>query len=488
MSAQRSDHLHDIVVVGGGPGGYAVAFRAAARGLDVALVEEAEVGGTCLHRGCIPSKSILHVAEVLEELHRAEVLGLKLTFDGIDGEGLDAFRRGVIDGLHKGLEFLVGKRTTLHRGRGRLVRSDDGTIEVEVTPADGGEVTTVRGRHTVLATGSTPRTIPGIDIDGEVVQTSDQALWFTQPPERAVVIGAGAIGMEFASMWHPMGSHVTVVEALDRVLPLEDEASSTALAKAYRRRGIDVRTSAKVLGVTVEQGVAHLDIEVDGAAQRLEADRVLVAIGRGPNTADTGAAELGVLDERGFVVTDDLGATAVDGLWAVGDVRPTLALAHAAFAEGFVVADRIAGEDTPAVDHVHTPRVTYCHPEVASVGLTEAEAREQHGDDAVAVTTYSLKANAKGIIAGSDGFVKVVHLAGVVPTGAPGAVPSPGGPVLGVHLVGPHATDLIGEATLATAWEAVPAELAAITHAHPSLYEAMGEAFQAAAGLPFHGH
>jgi dihydrolipoamide dehydrogenase len=476
--------MHDIVVVGGGPGGYAVAFRAAARGLDVALVEEGKVGGTCLHRGCIPSKSILHVAEVLEEVHRAEVLGLKLSYEGLDGEGLSAFRDGVIANLHKGLEFLVKKRTTFHQGRGRLVR-DGGRVAVEVTATDGGGTTRVEGRHVVLATGSVPRVLPGIEVDGEVVQTSDQALWFTTPPERAIVIGAGAIGMEFASMWRPMGSEVTVVEALDRVLPLEDEDSSAAVAKAYRRRGIDVLTGALVRGITVDGGRATVDVEVGDEHRSLEADRVLIAIGRGPNTADTGAQELGILDERGFAVTDEWGATEVDGVWAVGDVRPTLALAHAAFAEGFVVADRIAGvEGVQPVDHVHTPRVTYCHPEVASVGLTEAQAREQLGDDAVVTTTYSMKANAKGIIAGSDGHVKVVHQAGASPTGAPGD----GGPVLGVHLVGPHATDLIGEATMATAWEAVPTELAAITHAHPSLYEAIGEAFQAAAGLPFHGH
>jgi dihydrolipoamide dehydrogenase len=486
MAASSDAPQHDVVIVGGGPGGYAVAFRAAARGLDVAMVEEAEVGGTCLHRGCIPSKSILHVAEVLEEVHRADTLGLKLIFDGLDGESLAAFRTGVISQLHKGLEFLVTKRTTLHRGRGRIVRGDNGALAVEVAPTNGGEAIRVRGRHVVLATGSYPRTIPGIDIDGEVVQTSDQGLWFTQAPDHAVVVGAGAIGMEFASMWRPFGSRVTVVEALDRVLPLEDADSSKALAKAYRRRGIEVLTSTQLQTIAVTDGRARVTVAgPDGDVRDLDVDRVLIAIGRGPNTADTGAQELGVLDERGFAVTDAYGATAVEGLWAVGDVRPTLALAHAAFAEGFVVADRIAGlDDVVPVDHVHTPRVTYCHPEVASVGLTEAQARERDGDEAVSVTTYSMKANAKGIIAGSDGHVKVVHASSGSPVGAPGD----GGAVLGVHLVGPHATDLIGEATLATAWGAVPAELAAITHAHPSLYEAMGEAFQAAAGLPFHGH
>jgi dihydrolipoamide dehydrogenase len=475
--------MHDVVVLGGGPGGYAVAFRAAARGLDVALVESDKVGGTCLHRGCIPSKAVLHVAEVLNEVNRGEVLGLKLTYDGLDGDGLDAFRSGVITKLHKGLDFLVRKRTTFHAGRGRIVHDADGNLGVEVT-ADDGATTHVAGRHVVLATGSVPRSLPGVTIDGEVVQTSDQALWFTTPPERAVVVGAGAIGMEFASMWRPMGSEVTVVEALDRVLPLEDVDCSNAVATAYRREGIEVLTSAMVQGVSVDGEVARIEVEVDGDARTLEADRVLVATGRGPNTADTGAQELGILDERGFAVTDEYGASAVEGVWAVGDVRPTLALAHAAFAEGFVVADRIAGvEHVAPVDHVHTPRVTYCHPEVASVGLTEAEARERFGD-AIAVSTASMRANAKGLLAGSDGFVKVIHATGATPTGAVGDT----GPVLGVHVVGPHATDVIGEATLATVWEALPAELAAITHAHPTLYEAMGEAFQSAANLPFHGH
>jgi dihydrolipoamide dehydrogenase len=474
--------VHDIVVLGGGPGGYATAFRAAARGLDVALVEADEVGGTCLHRGCIPSKAILHVAEVLEEVARGEVMGLELSFDGIDGENLAAYRREVIAGLHKGLDFLVSKRTTRHRGRGRLVRGAAGRVAVEVDGPEG--PTRVEGRHVVVATGSVPRGLPGVEIDGEVVQTSDEALWFTSPPQRAVVVGAGAIGMEFASMWAPMGAEVAVVEALDRVLPLEDADCSSAVTKAYQRRGIEVLTSARVTSITTGDGTAHLEVEVDGDSRRLDSDRVLIAVGRAPNTDDIGAEQLGVLDDRGFVRTDEWGATDVEGLWAVGDVRPTLALAHAAFAEGFAVADRIAGvEHARPVDHTHTPRVTYCHPEVASVGLTEAEARERHGDDGVAVTTSSLKHNAKGILAGSDGFIKVVHARGTTPTGAPGD----GGPVLGVHIVGPHATDLIAEATLATSWEAIPAELAAITHAHPTLYEAMGEAFQSAAGLPFHG-
>jgi len=467
---------HDIVVLGGGPGGYAVAFRAAARGLDVALVEEDLIGGTCLNRGCIPSKSILHVAETLAELQRAGDYGLKVTFDGIDGDSLDAFREKVMATLRGGLEVLVKQRCTFHHGRGRMVSPG----RVEVTAADG-SVTTVEGANVVVATGSVPRSIPGIEVDGTVVQTSDQALWFKQAPKRAVIIGAGAIGMEFASMWHPMGTDVTVVEALDRVLPLEDVDTSKVVTRAFKRKKIAILTSAKVASVEVVDGVGRVTVEVAGKTEVIEAEVVLMAIGRGPNTDGSGAQELGLLDERGFVVADDRGRTKVDGVWAVGDVLPTLALAHAAFAEGFVVADSIAGRPTVPVDYAQVPRVTYCHPEAASVGLTQDQAEQRWGKDAIKATTYSLKANAKGIISGVDGHVKVVALAAGDGSEGDGAV-------VGVHVVGPHATDLIAEATLATAWEALPSELAAITHAHPTLYEAMGEAFQAAAGLPLHGH
>lgn len=477
----ESETVHDIVVIGGGPGGYGVAFRAAARGLDVAMIEADAIGGTCLNRGCIPSKTILHVADTIEEAHRASDYGLTLEVAGIDGDALDEFRERVMGRLRTGLAGLATQRTTYVEGRGRLGDVTGDVKAVEVDLSDGG-TRTLRGRHVVLATGSLPRSPAAWEVDGQVVQTSDHALWFTEPPGRAVIIGAGAIGMEFASMWAPMGTEVTVVEALDRVLPLEDPDSSTAVQRAFRTKGIDVRTGATVVGVTRDGDVARVVVERAGEVEELEADVVLVAVGRGPNTDDCGAAEAGVLDDGGFVVTDGLGRTEVDGVWAVGDVRPTLALAHAAFAEGFVVADAIAGLDPQPVDHTQTPRVTYCHPEVASVGLTEPEAREQHGE--VVTTTYSLKANAKGIIHDSAGFVKVIAAA----VDESPAYPDGIGPTLGVHVVGPMATDIIGEAALATSWEALPSEVAAITHAHPSLYESMGEAFMALAGVPFHGH
>ena len=472
---------YDVVIVGGGPGGYAAAFRAAAHGLDVSLVEAAKVGGVCLHRGCVPSKALLHVAGVLEEIHRADVLGLRLGYEGIDPENLGAFRDEVVAKLHKGLQGLAEERTTVYPGRGR-VRAGDAGLAVEVTGEDG-QTTTLEAANVVVATGSRPRHLPGVEIDGTVVQTSDEAL-FAAPPRSAVIVGAGAVGMEFASMWRPMGAEVTVIEALDRVLPLEDADVSRTLARAVKRRGIDVLTGARLEAVHREGEMAGVEVAIGDEVRTLEAERVLVAVGREPVTDEVGLTDLGVLDDRGFVVVDEWGATATPGLWAVGDVTTGPALAHAAFAEGFVVGDRIAGVPTAVpVDHTQTPRVTYTLPEVASVGLTEAEARERFGDESIEVSSAGLHGNAKGIIAGSEGLVKVVRATGPVPPGAVGGH----GPVLGIHLVGPHATELIGEAALATAWEAVPAELAAITHAHPTLYEVLGEAFLSAAGTPHHG-
>ncbi len=356
---------------------------------------------------------------------------------------------------------------TLYRGLGRVL--EPGTVEVETDEG----TQRVQARQAVIATGSVPRTLPDVEVDGHVVVTSDEALQVHRLPERAVIIGAGAIGMEFATFWSSMGGDVTVVEALDRVLPLEDEDSSKAMAKAFRGAGIAVRTGARVEKVTVDDGLARVAVSTGEGSDELEADTVLVAIGRRPNLERVGAGELGVVGDDGFVEVDDHRRTSVDGIWAIGDVTPGLQLAHSAFAEGFQVADAIAGIETSPVDYRHVPRVTYCRPEVASVGLTEAEAREVHDD--VGTTTYSLRANAKGIIAGLGGHVKVVHR-------------GPDAETLGVHIVAPHATDLIAEASLVTYWGAYPSEVAEIVHAHPTLSEAVGEAFLSAAGTPFHSH
>jgi dihydrolipoamide dehydrogenase len=466
---------HDVVVVGGGPGGYAAGFRAALRGLDVAMVESDKVGGTCLHRGCIPSKALLHVAGVRDELDRAGDLGLDVDLRGVDLPGLHRFRDEVVGTLHAGLQGLVEQRgITYHQGLGRVL--EPGVVEVD----HGGATTRVEAANVVLATGSVPRDLPGVSVDGEVVQTSEEALRVERLPRRAVIIGGGAIGAEFATFWRAMGAEVAVVEALDRLLPFEDADSSKALGRAFRRAGIDVHTGARVEKVAVPADdpgggprQAVVDVAVGGDGVQLEADTVLVAVGRRPNVERVGAGDLGLLDDQGFVVADAAGRTRLDGVWAVGDLLPTLALAHAAFAEGFVVADLLAGLDARPVDDTQVPRVTYSRPEVASVGLTEEAARARYDD--VETTSYSLRANAKGIISGLDGHVKTVS------RGA-------GGETLGVHIVAPHATDLIAEAAVITSWGAFPSEVAEIVHAHPTLAEAVGEAFLASAGTPFHGH
>lgn len=468
--------IYDVVVLGGGPGGYGVALRAAVRGLSVAMVEADKVGGTCLHWGCIPSKAMLHVGSVLDEAREADRFGLDLTVGGLDTARLGAFRQGVQDQLYKGLEGLVrSRKIDLVTGTG-TVNADGRSVTISGGERDGARI---EGRNLVLAVGSRVRSLPGIEVDGEVVITSDEATRLTRVPEKALVIGSGAVGLEFASLFRSLGAEeVIVVEALDRIAPLEDPDVSKALARAYRKRGITTVAGTVASSVTVVEGPEGTAATVSLAnGDAHVVDTVLVAVGRAPRTDGIGLEDLGVLDERGYVVADELGRTAVEGLWAVGDILPppALALAHAGFAEGFTVADQIAGMDVVPVDYAQVPRVTYCTPEVASVGLTQPQAEERFGADAVTATTYSMKGNAKGIIHRSDGFVKVI--AG-----------GPDGEVLGVHIVGPHATDLIAEAQLITSWGALPAEVGALVHPHPTLAEAMGEAHMAAAGTPFHMH
>ncbi len=400
---------------------------------------------------------------------RAASLGLDLAVNGVSVEGIGAFRDSVVATLHTGLAGLLkGKRVEVVQGRGSV--ADDGRTVL----VDGGR--RVPGRSLVLATGSKVRSLPGVHVDGRVVLTSDEATRLARIPRRALVIGSGAVGLEFASLWRSLGAEeVTVVEALDRIAPLEDPDLSKQLARSFRKRGITTVAGARVEGVKVEGDDATVTFTDGDATRELVVDTVLVAVGRAPRTADVGFDQLGVVDARGYVAVDEWCRTAADGIYAVGDLLapPALALAHAGFAEGFLVADVVAGAGDPQpVDYVQVPRVTYTAPELASVGLTEPQARER-GHDVVA-TQYSLRGNAKGVIAGSDGFVKVVA--------------QRGGEVLGVHVIGPHATDLIAEAQLVTAWGALPSEVAALVHPHPTLAEAMGEAHLAAAGTPFHAH
>ena len=456
--------MSDVVVLGGGPGGYAVALRAATRGLTVTLIEADKVGGTCLHAGCIPSKAMLHVGSVVDEVRDAARLGLDLSVNAISVEGIGKFRTKVVNQLYKGLEGLLKAKVEMVKGHGTV--ADDGRTVL----VDGQRYTA--DKALVLATGSKVRSLPGVDVDGNVVITSDEATRLPRIPQRALVIGSGAVGLEFASLWRSLGAEeVTVVEALDRIAPLEDPDLSKQIARNYRKRGIttiagSVAESVKVEGDKATVRVKDADIEVD---------TVLVAVGRQPRTDGIGLEALGVVNERGYIQTDEWCRTSAPGVFAVGDLLPppALALAHAGFAEGFLVADVVAEAGDPQpIDYALVPRVTYTSPEMASVGITEPQAKER-GVEVVA-TKYSLKGNAKGIIADSDGFVKVIA--------------EKGGEVLGVHIIGPHATDLIAEAQLITGWGALPEEVAQFVHPHPTLIEALGEAHLAAAGLPFHAH
>ncbi len=452
----------DVVILGAGSGGYACALRAAQLGLTVTLAEADRLGGTCLHVGCIPTKALLHAAELADGAREAEAYGVRATLDGVDADRVIAYADGVVGKLHKGLTGLIKSRgITVVQGEGRLT----GPREVTV---DG---TTYRGDHVVLATGSQPRLLPGIEVDGERILTSDHALRLDPLPASAIVLGGGVIGCEFASLWRSFGVEVTVVEALPRLVAGADVASSAALQRAFRKRGIDVRAgtaveSAKSTGTAVEVTLA------DG--QALTADVLLVAVGRAPRTDGLGYDEQGVSMDRGFVLVDDRCATNLDGVWAVGDITPGLQLAHRGFQQGILVAEHLAGLTPGPIDERGIPRVTYSRPEVASVGLSEAQAIEAHGADAVQTLTYDLAGNGRSQILKTQGFVKLVRQVN--------------GPVLGIHLVGDRVGELIGEAQLIYGWEAHPEDVAPLVHAHPTQHEALGEAHLALAGKPLHTH
>ncbi len=461
----------DIIVIGAGSGGYACALRAAELGLRVAMVERDLVGGTCLHRGCIPTKALLHVAETADAVREAGDLGVRADLHGVDLEAAAGFAGRTVDRLYKGLRQLVGSRgiRTLV-GTARL----DGPHAVLVDGPDAGRYTAT---DVVIATGSAPRTIPGVTPDGERVLTSDHALRLTALPASAIVLGGGVIGVEFASMWQSMGVEVTILEALDRLLPTEDAASSTALQRAWRKRGIDVRTGVRVSGVESHAGGVTVRIE-DG--DPLEAELLLVAVGRAAVTDGLGLAEAGIAVERGCVSVDDTLRASVPGVWAVGDVVAGLQLAHRGFAHGIHVAEQIHAAATssapppPLPPDEHIPRVTYSDPEVGSVGLSEAHARERYGDDAVQVFSYPLAANGRSLVLGTAGHAKMIRLVD--------------GPIVGVHVVARRAGELMGEAMLMVGWEAHPEDVATYIHPHPTQSEALGEAALALAGKPLHVH
>ncbi|MEQ4302162.1 dihydrolipoyl dehydrogenase [Plantactinospora sp. B6F1] len=452
----------DVVILGGGSGGYAAALRAAQLDLSVAMIEKAKVGGTCLHNGCIPTKALLHAAEIADQTRESEQFGVKAELVGIDMAGVNAYKDGVVSRLYKGLQGLVkGAKITLVEGEGRLVTAD--TVEV-----DGARYT---GRNVILATGSYARTLPGLEIDGERVITSDHALTLDRLPASAIVLGGGVIGVEFASVWKSFGVDVTIIEALPRLVAAEDEESSKALERAFRKRGIGFKTGKRFEKVEhTEKGVK---VTISGG-ETFEAELLLVAVGRGPNTANLGYEEQGVKLDRGFVLTDERLRTGVPNVYAVGDIVPGLQLAHRGFQQGIFVAEEIAGRNPAVIDENGIPRVTYSDPELASVGLTEARAKEQYGADRVKTYNYNLGGNGKSQILKTAGFVKLVRV--------------DDGPVVGLHMVGARVGELVGEAQLIFNWEAYPAEVAQLIHAHPTQSEALGEAHLALAGKPLHAH
>lgn len=457
----RVTDAFDVLVLGAGSGGYACALRAAQLGLTVGLVERDRLGGTCLHVGCIPTKALLHAAEVADAARDSARFGVQASLDGIDMAGVNSYKDGVVGRLFKGLSGLIKSRgITVIEGAGRLV--DAHTVAV-------GEAT-YSGRNVVLATGSYARSLPGLEIDGERVITSEHALRLDRVPSSVVILGGGVIGCEFASVWRSFGAEVTILEALPRLVAAEDADSSKALERAFRKRGIKALTGTPFQAV--KQTADGVSVLTEGG-DAIEAELLLVAVGRGPATSGLGYEEAGIAMERGFVTVDDRLRTSVEGVYAVGDIVPGLQLAHRGFAQGIFVAEEIAGLSPRTIDETAIPRVTYSHPEVASVGLS-AEAAEAAYPGEVETLTYDLGGNGKSQILQTQGFVKLVR--------------RKDGPVVGVHLVGDRVGELVGEAQLAYGWEAFPEDVAPLVHAHPTQNEALGEAFLALAGKPLHAH
>jgi dihydrolipoamide dehydrogenase len=449
----------DLVILGGGSGGYACALRAAQLGLSTILVEKDKLGGTCLHRGCIPTKALLQAAEVADAARNSHQFGVKATLEGVDMGGVNKYKDGVVAKMFKGLQGLVSSRGISYvEGSGKFAAPN--AVDV-----DGQRYT---GRSIVLATGSYAKSLPDLEIGGRFI-TSDQALNLDYVPNRVVVLGGGVIGVEFASVWRSFGAEVTVVEALPRLVPAEDDFCSKQLERAFRRRGITCKTGVRFTGADQSDSGVTVSLE---SGEQFEADLLLVAVGRGPNTADAGYAESGVQMERGFVLTDDRLRTNLPGVYALGDIVPGLQLAHRGFAQGIFLAEDIAGHTPAPINEDGIPRVTYCEPQVASVGLTEAQAKDRHGE--IETITYDLAGNGRSQILQTKGAIKLVR--------------AKNGPVVGVHMVGDRVGELVGEAQLIVNWEAYPEDVAALVHAHPTQNEALGEAHLALAGKPLHAH
>ena len=465
----------DVVILGGGNAGYSAAFRLIGLGLSVAMVEKDKVGGTCLHRGCIPTKALLHAADLVDEIRHAGDFGIMVQEPQVDWAKVQTFKESVVGRMYKGLSGLVARRKIeLVEGEGRV--ADSRTVQVRTTD---GERSVRAEKALIVAPGSFPRDLPFIEADGDKVHNSNHALIAEDVPGSVIIVGGNYIGLEFASVYRSFGAEVTVVEMLDRIAPAEDSDISEALGKLLQRRGIKFKLGVSVTGAKPSDNGVDVEIEKDGTKETLTAERMFVAIGRAPRTERIGLEEAGIATEKGYIVVDSNFRTNVDGVYAIGDaihvpdadgLHPQLA--HVAFAEGMKVAERIAGQDPTPVDYRNIPHVIYCQPEVAAVGLTEQRARDMGMD--VEVKRYPFSANARALmLGGGQGFVKTIA--------------EKDGAVVGVHVVGPRASDIITEAQLVTSWEAYPSELAELMHPHPTLSEVIGETFLELAGKPLHG-
>lgn len=450
----------DLVIIGGGSGGYACALRSAQLGKSVVLIEAEKVGGTCLHKGCIPTKALLHAGEIADGARESARFGVKSTFEGIDMVGVNSYKDGVVSRLYKGLQGLIKSRAiTYVEGHGKLVSKN--SVEVN------GQIYT--GKNIVLATGSYAKSLPGLEIDGLQIITSDHGTKLDYVPKSVIVLGGGVIGCEFASVWKSFGAEVTIIEGLPHLIALEDESSSKQLERAFRKRGINFELG--VFFKSVEKSSAGVTVTLEDG-KTFSADLLMVSVGRGPVSANLGYEAAGVAMERGYVLVDNKCRTNVPGIWAVGDLIPTLQLAHVGFAEGMLVAEEIAGLNPRPINYDGIPRVTYSDPEVASVGLTTAEAKRR-GHDVIELS-YDLAGNGKAQILNTAGSIKLIA--------------EKDGPILGVHMVGARVGELLAEAELIFNWEARAVDVASLIHAHPTLSEAMGEAHMALAGKPLHAH
>ncbi len=454
----------DLVVLGGGPGGYAAALYGASAGLRIAMVEEQRVGGTCLHRGCIPAKELLQTAEVIRTIRGAADFGVQTSAPTVDLPTSQTRKQSVVDRLTSGLETLLkGRKVTVVPGTGTLA-PDARTITV----SDGSEI---RGRNAIIATGSTPRAlpVPGLEFDGTSVLSSDHVLQIDAVPRRVAVIGGGAIGCEFASFLVDVGAEVTLLEVLPQILAGVDQQVAQTVARAFTKRGIKVQTGVEVRGYADHT----LTFAGKNGEERLEVDAVVVSVGRKPRTDNAGLDAAGIkIDERGFIVVDGQMRTSVDGVYAVGDCVATPQLAHVAFSEAIVAIKTILGENPLPLDYDKVPWGIYCHPEVGFCGLTEAQAKERGYD--VVTSVHRWGGIGRALILGeTDGMMKIVA--------------ERDGPLLGVHISGPWATELLAEAYLSVNWEATPADIGLLIHAHPTLSELFGESVLALTGRSLHG-